>query len=607
MKQAIFLKKNRRASRVKTRNSNFYVCSLIMCMFPFMYCIVKNDDGMCFASKKKEYLSQTTIDTLIQQAFVNLNASSGMDIPDAETRHWQAVVDAKETAAKLKAMARGDPNEKYVLWKVNELEHQVFLEERDMVLKKTQKGKKEENVQIAEFNTELGKKRPDFNALSGFCRDMKATNRLKSNEMQRSLDQRSAAITREVVLIIEKALITGDQTVSQREFDYCSRNRTELKIPPEKFGLFAVKIPAQVEAIKQKGPIDQELAITGPFLSHNKIGILRKSITEAQGRFYRVMDDLPIKDRESYTKKINVLIDGANRKEDSLVACCLSILKAKGDDAALDYLEHNLKPLGVSEEKIGQVDERILHKNGFSKKGADTALSRQLDVFSNGDAQEKIGSGIDLTDVRLMAKKKAQQRADSIHMVEEEKARIHRIEQAHADSLKQAAEKRAYEAELLEDEKKANNLAMDIYTLIGGNKTAEAQKKFELSRKNLEKNLSKESYLQLQAMVFQSNELSGRRDDKNENNPVLASKAPSASMDSQSRESMEQNSELNHEKAKQVITQIYDLIEMNKIEDAYKRFMHARRPLEKYCDKEAFAMLESTVVQAYESLGKQEQ
>jgi hypothetical protein len=230
-------------------------------------------------------------------------------------------------------------------------------------------------------------------------------------------------------------------------------------------------------------------------------------------------------------------------------------------------------------------------------------VDRQLEAAA---APENNNNGINLADVRLMAKKKAQQRADSLRAVEEEKARIHRIEQAHADSIKQAAEKQAHEAALLEEEKKANNLAMDIYTLIGGNKSAEAQKKFTSARKNLEKYLSKESYGQLQAMVFQSYETSGRRDDKNERNAVvLVSKSPSTTMDPQGTESQEQNSEKNREKAKQVTTQIYNLMETNEIEAAYKRFMHSRRPLEKYCDKEAFGMLESTVIQAHESLGKQ--
>jgi len=183
----------------------------LLCIVPLTLYVIEPSGAACYASNKKEYLSQTTIDTLIQQAFVNINASMGTDVPDADARHRQSVIDAKETVAKLKAMAKGDPNEKYVLWKVNELEYQVFLEERDMVLKNTQKGKKEENLLIAEFNKELGKKRPDFIALSMICRDMNALNRLKENEMKRSMDQRSEAITRDVVVTIEKALLAGDQ------------------------------------------------------------------------------------------------------------------------------------------------------------------------------------------------------------------------------------------------------------------------------------------------------------------------------------------------------------------------------------------------------------
>jgi hypothetical protein len=85
----------------------------------------------------------------------------------------------------------------------------------------------------------------------------------------------------------------------------------------------------------------------------------------------------------------------------------------------------------------------------------------------------------------------------------------------------------------------------------------------------------------------------------------MVSKSPSNPEDPRNPEEPERNSDVNHEKAKQVITQIYGLIEGNEIEAAYKRFVRVRKPLEKYLDKEVFAMLESTVVQAYESLGKQ--
>lgn len=571
--------------------NSIYTRMLLFCIVPLI----------CFASNKKEYLSQTTIDTLIQQAFVNINASAGADVPDADARHRQAVIDAKETVAKLKALAKGDPNEKYVLWKVNELEYQVFLEERDMVLKNTQKGKKEENIQIAEFNKELGKKRPDFIALNMICHGMNAMDRIKENEMQRSMEQRSVAITRDVVMIIEKALVAGDQKVSQKEFDYCSKNRTVLKIPPDKFNWFGMKIQAQSEAIEEERSIDRELNIAGPFLSHNKIGIVWKSITDLQGRLYRITPDLPIKDRDAYAAKINFLINAVNHKEDSLVAFCRSVLKTKGEDAAFDYLEHVLRPCGVSEAKIGQTNAQILHTNGPDRNSGDAAVNRQLEA---ANAPENNNSGINLGDVRLIAKKKAQQHADSVHAAEEEKARNRRVEQARDDSIKQLEEKQASQAALLENEKKANNRAMDIYTLIGENKTEEAHKIFNSARKDLEKYLSKNAYGQLQEMVLQTSEMPRQRDDRNEGGGLLlVSKSPSTG--AQSPDGSGQNSDADREKAKQVITQIYDLIEANKIEAAYKRFVQVRRPLEKFLDKEAFAMLETSVVQAYESLGRQ--
>lgn len=567
---------------------------LFLCMVPVV----------CFASNKKEFLTQTTIDTLIQQAFVNLNASTGADVPDAEARHRQAVADAKETAARLRAMAKGDRNEKYVLWKVNELEHQVFLEERDMVLNSMQKGQKAENILIDKFNKELGKKRPDFILLAGLCRDMQEMNLSKGGEMQFSLDQRSDGITQDVIRSIEKALIAGDQTISKNEFDYCTRNRTVLKIPPEKAGWFAMKISSQIEAMKQEGAIDQELGITGPFLAHNKIGILRKSITDLQGKLYRIMPDLPVKDRESYKKKINTLIETVTRKEDSLVSVCTKLLKTRGDDAALDYLENVLKPCGVSEEKIGQANAQILHQN-IPQNNGDTAVNRQLEALSNEDAPENNAHGIDLGDVRLIAKKKAQQRADSIRALEEEMARVRRVEHAYADSIKNVAEKQAQQTALLENERKANNIAMDIYALIGESKAAEADKKFALERKNLENYLSKDAFEQLKEMVRQARDVSTKRYEKIEDRTVvLVSKSSSTAPGPQNTAGPEQNSDADHEKAKQVITQIYGLIEENKIESAYKRFVQVRRPLEKFLDKEVFAMLESTVVQAYESLEK---
>ena len=69
-----------------------------------------------------------------------------------------AISSAKQTAARLKSIARGNPNEKYILWKVGELESQIYLEESGMLLEKNQRRQKQVNDLVGPFNTEIGKR-----------------------------------------------------------------------------------------------------------------------------------------------------------------------------------------------------------------------------------------------------------------------------------------------------------------------------------------------------------------------------------------------------------------------------------------------------------------
>ena len=205
----------------------------------------------------KKYISKTMVDTLIQNAFVHLNASSD-NMPGSDLRRKQAVTDAKRVAARLRTIARGDPNEKYVLWKTGELSSQIYLEERDIVLKKLEKAQKEKNAIIAIFNAELGKKRPDFMILKKAGDDMMAWDPSKAREIQWSLDQRSLNISREVIYTLEKAFLTGNIEKIQNEFNYCKKNRLLLRISSQKFNRLDARIAALGEAIKLKPAVDDQ-------------------------------------------------------------------------------------------------------------------------------------------------------------------------------------------------------------------------------------------------------------------------------------------------------------------------------------------------------------
>jgi len=565
---------------------------LLQCALLSIMVLASNPMRTCGAGHNKKYVSKTVIDTLIQQAFVNLNATiDGM--PGSDFRHLQAVSEAKKTAAKLRAAAQGDPNERYILWKTGELESQILLEERDLLLQQLDKRQKEKNAIIAIFNRELGKKRPEFAVLKKSIDNMKVIDPAKTGEMQRSFDQRDVNISREIVYKLEKALQAGDPVKMQGEFDYCKKNRQYLTIAQSVYNRLETRIQAQSEAIMQKPVIDEQLALVENLLPQNKFGEIWTCLADAQARLFRIETDLPPKIRETYASTLKKYTDMSNRKEDSLVAISYSICAKIGENAALDYMEHILKPMKISETKIGETTMSILRIAALRKKTEDTVLSAEMKALSRQQ-----GGGVDFSQVRDAAKKKAQERADSVRSFEEEKNRLFYRDQARDDSVRQAAQHQAQQ-ELRANQEKAHDVTAQIYAMLDENKINDAYKKFLSVQKPLEKYLAKDAFDLLKStvlreyltMAVENTGSSGFTDLPGENQS-------SANANPQTSADMRRN----QEKAQQVISQIYGLLDAKDVDAAHRRFCEVRAPLEKYLCREAFTMLETSVLQAYESV-----
>jgi uncharacterized protein (UPF0335 family) len=543
------------------------------------------------ARENRKYIHKTTVDTLIQQAFYTLNAVSG-DMPGADFRREQALADAKKVAAKLRAMAKGDPNEKYVIWKTGELESQIFLEERDIVLKKLEKSQKERNAIIDVYNKEVGKARPDFIVLQKTVEDMRPWDAAKTEEMLSSMDQRRYNISREVIYKLEKAMIMGDMDKTQREFDYCKKNRSLLVIPADKYDRFEERIRSLGDAIKLKPAVDEQFALSEDYLFNTMLGDAGKCLREIEGMLARIERDLPPRDREDFTARAKRLSSAINRKEDSLIAITYAILAEKGENAALDHVERVLKPCGVSGPKIGRTHTSIMNVATARGRPEDTTMNREIKELSRESDQ----SGIDFTLVRSAAKKKAQDRADSVRLAEESRLHLLQIEQARADSVRQAAERRAAQA-FAENQEKANGVSVQIYTLLEENRIKEACSRFISEKKILEQFLYKDAFFLLESTITQAIE-GGAQGKRHAPQPAVA--AERAPLPPGPDEDLRRN----QEKAQQVSAQIYGLLEANKIEEAYLHFAKVRKPLEKYLCPEAFAMLEVTVLQSYDSSRK---
>lgn len=189
--------------------------------------------SISFSADNKKYLAKDLIDSQIGRAFYVLAEAAGM--AGVGFRQKEAIDESKRIARRLREMAKGDPNERYIIWKVGELEAQIYLEERDLVLQQMQKGQQDINKLILRFNAEVGKSRPDFASLKRIHTLMDRLDVSKANEVASSFNKRWRAISREVLFSIEVNLMNRNLDKAKEELGYCLRNKAYLSISDSKY------------------------------------------------------------------------------------------------------------------------------------------------------------------------------------------------------------------------------------------------------------------------------------------------------------------------------------------------------------------------------------
>lgn len=503
----------------------------------------------CHAADKRPYMSKDYVDTVVQQAFNSLN--DAMNIPGVEFKHKMAIEEARRVAQKLKAAAAGDPNEKYVLFRVGELEQQLWLEEKDIGLQKTRQIQKIKNAVIDTFNGELGKKRPEFSTLARLTSRIDALDDVKkADEMRRSQAQRKTNITREIVYRFERLFVSGEIDAARSEFDYCARNRAYLAIPDTSFQKISHKIQLQADAIKKRPVLEASLRRGSESLQKNLLKDAWLSITSVRSMLDQMKDNMALSDFNALDGQYRSLRATAVRMEDSLVDITVSLYKSKGSDPALAYIEKTLKKFGVSQEKVAAASMYVLSRGAEVPK-RDTVINREVDALSNSQP----GAEISFDDIRERAKQKAKAKADSIRAA---------------------------------DEAKTGRLVSEIYSLLESGKAEEAFDKFNANLMALEAHVYPDALHTLSTSVTQAYQ--AWRDGKSGTGQTIAPVAPSTTAD---------DLKANQEKAAQHIMGIYTLLEQGKTKEAHQQFIRIRDKLKLFASKDAFDMVEIAVNQAY--------
>ena len=521
-----------------------------LAMSPYFF---MSNTSICQAADKRPYLSKDYVDTVVQQAFYSLNAA--MNIPGAEFKQKMAIEEARRTAQKLKTMAAGDPNEKYVLFRVGELEQQLVLEDQDIMLKKVREAQKLKNALIDTFNMELGKKRPEFSNLARLVARMDAMNDLKkSDEMKRSQAQRKTNISRELMYRFEKVFMSGDIDTARKEFDYCSRNRVYLAIPDASFVKISQKIQLQTDAIKKKPVLEAALRRGSESLQKNLFKDAWSSLNSTRAMLDQFQGNLALSDWNRFDGQCKALLAATIRKEDSLVNVTVSLYNTKGSDPALAYIEKTLKKFGVSQNRVAAASTYVL-SHGAELPKRDSVINREVDALSGSQASAEVT----LDGIRERAKQKAKAKADSIRAAEEAWTSM---------------------------------LVLELYSLLERGKAEEAFNKFNANLVSLEAYVYPDALHTLSSSVTQAYET--WRDEKNDLEQMIGTVAPSTAAD---------DLNASQEKASSHITQIYALLEQGKAKEAFSHFKKVRDKLKQYVCKEAFEMVETMVNQAYAAAG----
>lgn len=541
--------------------------------------LVSANTGLIDAAKKEQYLSQEFIDSSVQRAFYILNEAAS--VAGVGFRQKEAIQEAKKISNRLKQMAKGDPNERYILWKTGELEAQIYLEERDIVYQKMQKGQVKVNQLISRFNSELGKNRPDFATLKRIHVQMGQLDIHKANEIASSFNQRYRAISREVLYFLEKALMTGDYNKARDELGYCLRNKTYLTIPDSKYNQLEKKLENLIRAQEETPLINSELQAARDAVLKNNLTKTRNLMSSIDCRLDRIKKVLSEGESSKIKRSLSEISRMFSSKEDSLVNVNIRLLQNEGVQAANEFLQNVLKPCGVSREKIAYIDKAIL-----SISTSDDPLMKNEIMGVVTD--ESDGNDYGFTDIYSSVKQKAQNRMDSLMLVEQHRMHMEEQRRAKEDSIAMLVQNK--QQQLQKNQELASQLTVKLYTLLEKNNSAEAVSLFEKQSDFLKYYLPSEGYEILRTSLH-----TPQYESEPVNTVTYIKEDPTTD-----NKTVEDNKMMvNREKAQQMVISIYDMLEKNEISDAYNRFNANRKPLHKYLDREVFEMLETTIIQAY--------
>ncbi|MCL2689125.1 MAG: hypothetical protein FWE57_04680 [Chitinispirillia bacterium] len=511
------------------RRFYFFIAAFIITLPPFSASVPRISDisqnrGLTVHAQPRIVgMSQIYVDTTVMRALYILNEAqsfSGMN-----NNQENAIKHAKAILDRLRREAKGDPNEKYALWKISEVEYQINLEEEEVRKIAAEKRLLTANQLVVEYNAEVGKNRPDFAKLRGLHRRMMEVDVRQANRLSESYNKRYRQISREAMSSLEKAINANDLVLAKRELEYCEKNKNFLMISDTRLAEHRTRIERMENSKQEVQRITAELAAGEKAMQEFKLSESRATINRAKNSLNDIRGVLPQKEAAALSARANRALRNLDNREDSLVNVLMSVLNTQGHEAAIEYFNEVLqKRMRISHERASVIDQTILRTG--TVKSDDNRPEIVVDFATDQPERSHL-----LTDMQQTARARAQARADSLRGVAlQTSIEIYLLfdRNKHKDAVMLFAKERPFllanmskspfeylqrcaaqarnahtgkGPKIDKNTHRANVNTGLIFALMEANRTREAQERFQRNRRALSRHLDRETFETLELTV----------------------------------------------------------------------------------------------------------
>lgn len=439
-------------------------------------------------------VSQSVIDSLVDRAYYILTS---VDDPGSGMTRKNAIFSVKAITSRLHALAADDVNGGYILGKAKELEAQIYLEEKGLLLETGRYTQKLLNDQIGSFNKELGKRRPSLRQL-WVCRDqMAALEQGAGADVEKVIKKRASSLALEVPLALQTALEKGLVDSARSDLLYCEENRDYLGFSAARYAALEAKVAAKMSDADEQTLVRKSLDGLTTALADNDLAVARRENAFIERHIRSLRSRLLPYEWNRLNSAFDLSSRKFHAKEDSLVNEALTALRKSGPVAAERQLDA-MKITGVSPERAGEVDRAILETVIRQKRLEPDENSSLTTMPDDSDA-----GGFALSDLLARAKKRAAEKKDSAAASQVSLGRSTQVEEVRKERLRIAytlRELREKDKKLTEKEQALAEL-VDIYTFLELQKSKDAYQKLIYAKTLLKNNIPLEDYDKVTAAV----------------------------------------------------------------------------------------------------------